>query len=122
MEKKRILLVDDDPAYAKMVREWLRDLYRTDVVTAGKQAVRFLSKNKVDLVLLDYEMPELNGPQVLEMLRKDPETADIPIVFLTGAASKEGIISTVLDLKPDGFLQKTATKADIISFLNERLN
>lgn len=120
MEKKRILLVDDDPAYAKMVREWIKDIYRTDVVTQGEQAVKFLSKNAVDLVLLDYDMPGMDGPEVLQKIRKDPAISNIPIVFLTGMGSREGI-SKVLDLKPDGFLLKTSTKEDILNFLNERL-
>ncbi|MCR4590743.1 MAG: response regulator [Lachnospiraceae bacterium] len=120
MEKKRILLVDDDPSYAKMVREWIRDKYRTDVVTAGTKAIKFLSKHRVDMILLDYEMPDLDGSKVLEMLRKDPATKDIPVVFLTGMDSREGIVK-LLDLKPDGFLLKTAAKDDILNFLNERL-
>jgi CheY-like chemotaxis protein len=120
MEKKRILLVDDDPAYAKMVREWIKDIYRTDVVTQGEQAVKFLSKNAVDLVLLDYDMPGMDGPEVLQKIRKDPAISNIPIVFLTGMGSREGI-SKVLDLRPDGFLLKTSTKEDILNFLNERL-
>lgn len=87
-EKKRILIVDDDASYAGMVREWIKDIYRADVVTAGMQAITFLLKNKVDLVLLDYEMPVVDGPQVLQMLRQEPTTKDIPVVFLTGGRYK----------------------------------
>ncbi len=119
-EKKRILIVDDDPSYAKMVREWIKDWYRVDIVTAGMQAISFLLKNKVDLILLDYEMPVVDGPQVLQMLRQDPETKHIPIVFLTGVGTREGV-ARVLELKPDGYMLKSSTRQEIMSFLNKKL-
>ncbi len=118
--KKRILIVDDDPAYAKMVREWIKYKYRTDIVTAGMQAITFLLKNKVDLILLDYEMPVVDGPQVLQMLRQEPVTANIPVVFLTGVGSKEGV-ARVLELKPDGYILKSTTRMDIINYLTKKL-
>ncbi len=71
-KQKRILIVDDDPDYARMVREWIKDHYRVDIVTAGMNAITFLlkvpEKEQVDMILLDYEMPVVDGPQVLQML------------------------------------------------------
>ncbi len=43
--------MDDDPSYAGMVREWIKDLYRADIVTAGMQAIKYLLKHKADLLL-----------------------------------------------------------------------
>ena len=118
--KKRILIVDDDPAYAKMVREWIKDLYRVDIVTAGMQAISFLLKvkeeEKVDLILLDYEMPVIDGPQVLQMLRQDPKTEHIPVVFLTGVGTKDAV-ERVMALKPDGYILKSTTRDAIILYL-----
>ena len=115
--KKRILIVDDDPAYARMIREWIKDIYRVDVVTAGMQAISFLLKNseedRVDLILLDYEMPVVDGPQVLQMLRQEPLTAGIPVVFLTGVGEKEAV-ARVMQLKPDGYILKSTTRDAII--------
>jgi CheY-like chemotaxis protein len=122
--KKRILIVDDDPSYAKMVREWIKDVYKVDVVTAGMQAISFLLKvpedDKVDLILLDYEMPVVDGPQVLQMLRQEEETANIPVIFLTGVSTKEGV-QRVMALKPDGYLLKSTTREDLLSFLSCKL-
>ncbi len=119
--RKRILLVDDDPAYAKMVREWIKEEYRVDIVTAGMKALGFLVKVKkedmVDLILLDYEMPVVDGPKVLQMLRQDPVTANIPTVFLTGNSTKEAV-SRVMELKPDGYILKTTTKSELLNYLN----
>ena len=110
--KKKILIVDDDPVYAKMVREWLSDRYQVSMVTAGMQAITFLAKNKVDLILLDYEMPIVDGPQVFEMLRSEPATKGIPIIFLTGVGTREGV-TRVMALKPDGYVLKSASRDDI---------
>lgn len=120
----RILIVDDDPAYAKIVREWIKDKYKVDIVTAGMQAITFLLKvpenDKVDLILLDYEMPVVDGPQVLQMLRQESATANIPVIFLTGNGTKEAV-TRVMELKPDGYLLKTTQKEDLLKFLKEKL-
>ncbi|MCR4990142.1 MAG: response regulator [Lachnospiraceae bacterium] len=123
--KKRILIVDDDPSYAKMVREWIKEVYRVDIVTAGMQAISFLLKvkesEKVDLILLDYEMPVVDGPQVLQMLRQDPDTKGIPVIFLTGQGSKEAV-ARVMELKPDGYILKSTTREDLMRYLYAKLN
>ena len=115
--QKKILIVDDDAAFAKMVRGWLKDSYEISIVTIGIQAVTFLMKHPVDLILLDYEMPVADGPQVLEMLKSDPETADIPVVFLTGISTRESI-ERVLALKPAGYILKSTTKKDLLKYLS----
>ncbi len=122
--KKRILIVDDDPTYAKIVREWLKNDYRVDIVTAGMQALSFLLKaneeDQVDLILLDYEMPIVNGPQVFQMLKQDEVTAKIPIIFLTGIGTKEAV-SSVMDLKPNGYILKSTTREKLLEYLEEKL-
>ena len=120
----RILIVDDDPDYAKMVRGWIKDYYKVDIVTAGMQAISFLLKvpreQGVNLILLDYEMPVVDGPQVLQMLRQEPATADIPVVFLTGVQTREGV-SRVMELKPDGYILKSTTREDLLAYLDTKL-
>ena len=119
--KKSVLIVDDDPTYAKMVREWLKEYYQISVVTGAMQAISFLTKKKVDLVLLDYEMPVVSGPQVLELMRNEPDTAGIPVVFLTGVGDAESV-SRVIALKPAGYILKSASREDILSWLRKYFN
>ena len=122
--QKRILIVDDDPAYAKMVREWIKYKYRVDIVTAGMQAISFLLKVKeeepVDLILLDYEMPVVDGTQVLQMLRQEPATANIPVIFLTGNGNKDAV-ARVMELKPNGYILKSTTRLDLVKYLDNKL-
>lgn len=116
--KKSILVVDDDPSYLSLVREWLKDSYKVSIVTSGIQAIKWLGKNKADLILLDYEMPVTTGPQVLEMLRSDEDTKDIPVIFLTGKSDRESVV-TVLAMKPDGYFLKNIEKAELLDRLND---
>ena len=122
--KKRILIIDDDPSYAKMVREWIKDDYKVDIVTAGMQAISFLLKvkedEKVNLILLDYEMPVVDGPQVLQMLRQEMTTAKIPVIFLTGVGTKEAV-ARVMELKPDGYVLKSTNKFALLEYLHDKL-
>ena len=114
--KKSILVVDDDPNYMNLVREWLKDTYKISMATSGLRAIKWLGANKVDLILLDYEMPVTDGPQVLEMLRADDDTKNIPVIFLTGRDDKESVMSVVA-LKPEGYFLKTIGKEELLNKL-----
>ena len=116
--RKSILIVDDDPGYLGLVREWLRGTYKVYMANSGLQAIKWLGKHKVDLILLDHEMPVTSGPQVLEMLRSDLETKSIPVMFLTGKGDKESVMKVVA-LKPEGYFLKNIRKEELLEKLNE---
>ena len=65
-------------------------------------------------------MPVVDGPQVLQMLREEPETANIPVIFLTGIGTKEAV-QRVMALKPSGYILKTTTRDDLLIYLREKL-
>ena len=67
--------------------------------------MKFLERRTTDLILLDYEMPEENGAEVLKKLRANPMTRNIPVVFLTGMNNRE-IIKQLVAMKPQGYLLK----------------
>lgn len=104
--KKKILVVDDSGMVLRSVEEWLGDTYQIFMANSGMMAIKYLTSNRPDLILLDYEMPVVDGRQVLEMIRSDPEFSDMPIIFLTGRSDKESV-QKVMALKPDGYLLKT---------------
>ena len=116
--KKSILIVDDDPGYLNLVRGWLKGDYRVSMAASGLQAIKWLGKNKVDLILLDHEMPVTSGPQVLEMLRSDEETRSIPVMFLTGKSDRESVMAVVA-LHPEGYFLKTISKEELLEKLKE---
>ncbi len=104
-KRTHILVVDDSPIMLKTLKEHLRDDYDIATAVSGKVALKFLERRKTDLILLDYEMPEESGPAVLEKLRANPSTKDIPVIFLTGVTDS-GKIREALVLKPQGYLLK----------------
>lgn len=116
--KKKILVVDDSGAMLRNVKGWLEDRYQVILANSGAMAIKYLSTNRPDLVLLDYEMPVLNGKQVLEMIRSESEFSDIPVMFLTSKNDKESI-QQVLSLKPEGYILKTTNPDQIVQMINE---
>ncbi len=116
--RKKVLIIDDDGAMLRMMKTWLSVKYHVYMASSGKIALTFLEQTHVDLVLLDYEMPVANGPQVLEMLKSDSETGDIPVMFLTGHGDKDRVLA-VVDLKPADYLLKTIDKATLLSKLSD---
>ena len=108
-KRKSILIVDDDVQYMSMISDWLKETYRVSMANSGINAITWLATNSADLILLDYEMPITPGPQVLEMLRSNAATADIPVMFLTGNNDRDSIVK-VVSLRPVDYLLKTIDK------------
>lgn len=113
--KHSILLVDDDPVCLRNMMSWLQNFYQVAVAKSGAACLSFLGKAKPDLILLDYEMPVCDGLQTLEMIRSEPEYADIPVMFLTGVSDTEKVREAI-KLKPQGYILKNT---DRVEFLNK---
>ncbi len=122
-KKKHILVVDDDGTMLRTLKLWLSDKYHVYMANSGTNAITLLAKKQVDLILLDYEMPVIDGPKVLEMIRSEPQTADTPVMFLTAKNDKESVLS-VMALKPEKYLLKTMPPdqlmAEIEGFFEKR--
>ncbi len=90
MAKKVILVVDDAPAIIDLLAGLLKKKYKVKAALNGKSALRIAQSAKPpELILLDIVMPEMNGLEVCKELKANPETANIPIVFLSGEADEE---------------------------------
>lgn len=115
--RKCILVVDDDLTFLQMIREWLKDSYRVGMANSGTQAVAWLATNKADLILLDYDMPVLDGPKVLEMLRSESFSNSTPVMFLTGKNDRDSV-TNVISLKPADYLLKSISKDRLLMTLD----
>ena len=113
--RKRILVVDDDSQQLMHIKELLKEFYDVSVVKSGEDCFRFLEKKGADLILLDYLMPKMDGPEVLNGLRSVEETADIPVMFLTGMTEKNTVIKTLTELKPQGYIVKPSKKSELVA-------
>lgn len=110
---KHILLVDDDLTFLKMMKNWLSTKYRVTAVRSGMQAITYIANHTPDLILLDYSMPVLEGSKILELIRSEKASENIPVIFLTGRADPDSV-TKVMSLKPDGYLLKSMGKTQIL--------
>ena len=116
--RKHVLVIDDDPGMLKIIKEHLRENYDVATAISGKIAYKFLENKKTDLILLDYEMPNESGLQVLQNLRNNEELASIPVLFLTGINDREKI-KKVMMMKPQGYLLKPIDKEKLLGTIEQ---
>lgn len=93
----KVLIVDDFDTIRRVLRNVLKDLGFTNISEAddGKSALKELKKEKCDLILCDWNMPEMSGLELLIKIRADDEIKDVPFVMVTAEARKENIIEAV---------------------------
>ncbi|MBF0340993.1 MAG: response regulator [Magnetococcales bacterium] len=90
MQKKRILIVDDTLENIDLMKEILLPFYRLQVATSGRLAIRIaLSPTPPDLILLDIMMPEMDGYETCRILKADPRSREIPVLFVTARSQIE---------------------------------
>ena len=89
-EKKKVLLVDDEEEVLYFLGNFLgRQGYDVTTTSKGKEAAQLAKKLKPDVIVLDVVIPDMSGGDVAAVLEEDPQTKDIPIIFLTGIMTKE---------------------------------
>jgi len=87
----RLLVVDDEPRSAEVTAELLRRAgYTVDVALSGSDALASVRSGTPDLMLLDYEMPDMDAPEVLDQLRSGADRLSFPVIILTGARPSPG--------------------------------
>ncbi|MCR5747276.1 MAG: response regulator [Lachnospiraceae bacterium] len=116
-----VLVVDDDPVALKLVKSYLDGTYKVNCVKSGMLALKFLEKQKPDVILLDCFMPEMNGPQTLQLIRNMPSMKRTPVIFLTGNSERDMVMSCV-NLHPSGFLVKPVNKEELLKRIDQVLD
>jgi CheY-like chemotaxis protein len=114
----RILLIDDDEDMLMMTGRWLEKAgYDVTKVSSGKEALEKIKQVNPDLVLLDYAMPEMDGPAVLSAIRSDDELKGLKVFFRTGMDDND------MDngLEPDGIIPKSKGKPELLRVIKENL-
>lgn len=114
---KNILVVDDSEFMRAKLVKLLSEKYKVSEADSSIAAIQSITVNKPDLIMLDYEMPVCDGRQALEMIRSQKNTADIPVVFLTGKGDRESV-RRVMSLKPEGYLLKTMPDEEILKYID----
>ncbi|MDP2095881.1 MAG: diguanylate cyclase [Hydrogenophaga sp.] len=104
----RLLVVEDQPLHIQVLNRALSPECRVFMVTQGKQAVQFCVDRQPDLVLLDVEMPDMDGFQVLEALKAEDVTRNIPVIFVTAHTSTD--------------METRCLKAGAVDFISKPIN
>lgn len=93
--KKNIVAVDDSGIVLKMLIKVLGDKYELNVFSVGKRALQFLKDRTPDLIILDIDMPEINGYEMLKMIKEREHLKNVPVIFLTSNNDKNYVIKAV---------------------------
>lgn len=119
-EKRKIMVVDDSPLLLRNMKSILEERYIVFLATSGKQAIQQIPEKQPDLILLDYEMPGMDGIKTFELLKESDFTCDIPVVFLT-SISKRKPIYKALQARPAGYLLKPPDREKLLDTIEEVL-
>lgn len=120
-EKKIILVVDDSGASLRMIKAWFEEKHQVILANSGSMALKYLNSNTPDVILLDYEMPVMNGYEVLKKIKEENSYAkEVPVLFLTGMDEIEHMLEN-MELKPDGYIKKNMDPKKIVQVVEEIL-
>lgn len=117
-ERKRILIVDDDAEYLRRTQQILHNHYKVYMANSGATALKLLSKHSVDLILLDYVMPILDGPKVLEVLKSEPDTSNIPVIFLSGQTDARSV-TKAMTMGSENYLSKQLAATELAANISD---
>ena len=117
-----ILVVDDDPIIQKIIAHTLdRSGFRSTFASNGIEALESIQKDRPDLIVSDIMMPEMDGYTLLYFLKSDPNTANIPIVFLSARDSGDDIIDGI-DMGAFDYLLKPIKPDELIACIKSKLS
>ena len=119
---KLILIVEDEPRNLTLLRDLLQvSGYKTIEATDGKQGVELAKSKKPDLILMDVQMPKMDGLEATRILKADATTSNIPVLALTSYAMK-GDKERILEAGCDGYLAKPIDIKELLKIVAEYLS
>lgn len=111
----KILLVDDDALLVRMYqKKFENDGYIVTTANDGEVALQKVSEFKPDLILLDIMMPKMNGLKVLEILKNNTETANIPVILLTNVGSSDEDAQLGLEMGAVAYIVKASNRPKVV--------
>jgi len=119
--RQKVLIVDDVTKNIQLVASFLKQAgYEINFALSGKIAISHIKKERFDLILLDIMMPEMDGFEVCENLKSDPETKDIPVIFLTAKTDIDSI-TQAFQVGGVDYITKPFNKAELLARVKTHL-
>jgi CheY-like chemotaxis protein len=120
---KRILVADDSPATRSLVAAALLGMETVEVqrVSTGLEALKVLTESQIDLVLTDVHMPEINGIELVRMIKQGARTRETPVVMMSTESSDADRDRSIAS-GADDFLAKPFTAMELRAILDKHLN
>lgn len=110
--KPNVLVVDDSTQDLEIASLHLVEVANVHTAPSGRLAIEFVKQNKVDVIILDVEMPSMDGFETLEHLRKREECVNIPVILVTKMRDRDTVMNSVI-MGVDGYLVKPVSKEDL---------
>jgi DNA-binding response OmpR family regulator len=121
-QQKCIIIVDDDPNIVELFRDILqRRGYTVQTFQRGWEALQAVSRQRPDLMILDIMMPRVNGYEVCQIMKENPKTKHIPVIFLTALSHQEAL-RLAAEGGADDFLVKPCSPERLIRHVERHLN
>lgn len=123
MYKKKVLIIDDEENFCNLVKKNIEQTgeFEVHIATNGDDGIRLAREIKPDLILLDIVMPEMDGGDVVSLIRNDENIKGTPIVFLTAIVREEEVSSQPSFTRGYSILSKTVTVGELIACIKKNV-
>lgn len=120
MSTYKILVCDDDPGILEVMKIILEEsAYEVKTVSTGKGIQKVIKDYQPDLMFLDLWMPKIDGREITKILKKDPQTKNVPIIIVSALNDTEQIAKGI---QADGFLPKPFNIADLLKIVESNIH
>lgn len=108
-----VMIVDDDAEFLEVMKSFLQDMVDVVLAVGGRQAIQLVQETHIDVILLDFEMPVMDGMKTLNYLRNLKECINVPVIMLTGRRDQYAVMNSLV-MGIDGYLLKPVSKDILI--------
>lgn len=120
VQRKKVLVIDDDPFTLDLLQKMLRSICNVVTATNGVDGIKLIQTSNIDLVLLDWMMPEMDGLSVLIDLMSNEKTKGVPVLFISSKTDQTSI-DKALSVGAKDYISKPFHKKDLINIVQAHL-
>jgi len=117
---RKVLVVDDDPVIRALLGDYVAKFgHNVEVQASGADCLQSIAQSQPDIIVLDLQMPDMSGAEVLAKLRADPKTAHLPIIMLSANENSSSVGSQ--EIHADRYMQKPFNMKEILGAIEDTI-